>query len=92
MSKITLKVPSEHVEWFRNELSGEVHIKQVADWLGHADPAFCLRTYISLMDAGVGDADFLDNVIGAQVGNNWATGHPVRGACGPDAEPAKTAL
>ncbi len=39
------------------------NIKQVADWLGHADPAFCLRTYISLMDAGVGDANFLDGAV-----------------------------
>jgi hypothetical protein len=44
----------------------------VCDWLGHADPAFTLRTYVHLMDGGLGDADFLD----AQVGNLWATQDP----------------
>ncbi len=34
--------------------------KQVAEWLGHADPGFTLRTYVHLMDEGVGDAAFLD--------------------------------
>jgi hypothetical protein len=37
-------------------------VKQVAAWLGHADPAFTLRTYVHLMDNGVGDADFLDAI------------------------------
>jgi integrase len=36
------------------------NVKQVADWLGHTDPSFTLRTYVHLLDAGVGDADFLD--------------------------------
>ena len=30
------------------------NVKQVADWLGHADPGFTLRTYVHLLDAGVG--------------------------------------
>ncbi|HEX6782747.1 MAG TPA: site-specific integrase [Solirubrobacterales bacterium] len=30
------------------------NIKQVQEWLGHADPGFTLRTYVHLMDAGVG--------------------------------------
>jgi integrase len=30
------------------------NIKQVQEWLGHADPAFTLRTYVHLLDAGVG--------------------------------------
>lgn len=34
-------------------------VKQVAAWLGHADPAFTLRTYVHLMDEGVGDAAFM---------------------------------
>ena len=29
-------------------------MKQVADWLGHADPGFTLRTYVHLLDAGLG--------------------------------------
>jgi integrase len=30
------------------------NIKQIQEWLGHADPGFTLRTYVHLMDAGVG--------------------------------------
>ncbi len=48
------------------------NIRQVCDWLGHSDPAFTLRTYVHLMDGGLGGADFLD----AAVGNAWATQHP----------------
>ena len=39
------------------------NVKQVAEWLGHMDPAFTLRTYVHLMDAGVGDAEFLDEAV-----------------------------
>jgi integrase len=39
------------------------NIKQVQEWLGHADPGFTLRTYVHLMDEGVGDATFMDAVI-----------------------------
>ena len=39
------------------------NVKQVAEWLGHTDPAFTLRTYVHLMDAGVGDAEFLDEAV-----------------------------
>jgi integrase len=35
---------------------------QVAAWLGHQDPSFTLRTYIHARD--VGDASFLDEVLG----------------------------
>jgi integrase len=38
-------------------------VKQVATWLGHADPAFTLRTYVHLMDEGIGDAAFLDHAV-----------------------------
>lgn len=46
---------------FRNTyaslLFGEgVDIKTVQTWLGHADPAFTLRTYVHLMDRGVREA------------------------------------
>ena len=41
------------------------NVKQVSEWLGHADPAFTLRRYVHLMDAGVGDADFLDDAVSA---------------------------
>ena len=40
------------------------NVKQVQAWLGHADPGFTVRTYIHLMDEGVGDADFLDDIVG----------------------------
>jgi integrase len=38
-------------------------VKQVAAWLGHADPAFTLRSYVHLMDEGIGDAEFLDAAV-----------------------------
>ncbi|MGI8556943.1 MAG: tyrosine-type recombinase/integrase [Solirubrobacteraceae bacterium] len=37
--------------------------KQVQEWLGHHDPAYTLKTYIHLMGDGLGDADFLDDLI-----------------------------
>lgn len=40
------------------------NVKQVQAWLGHADPGFTLKTYIHLMDAGVGNAAFLDQAVG----------------------------
>jgi integrase len=43
-------------------------VAQVAAWLGHADPAFTLRTYVHLMDNGVGDAAFMDSAVSAAVG------------------------
>jgi integrase len=39
------------------------NIKQVQVWLGHADPSFTLRTYVHLMDDGVGGAGFFDDAI-----------------------------
>ena len=39
----------------------------LAAWLGHADPAFTLRTYVHLMDDGTGDAAFLDTVVRAEM-------------------------
>lgn len=39
------------------------NIKQVQEWLGHADPGFTLRTYVHLMDAGIGDAAFFDGAV-----------------------------
>lgn len=38
-------------------------MKQVQEWLGHADPGFTLRTYIHLLDEGLGDAAFLDDAV-----------------------------
>jgi integrase len=39
------------------------NIRQVQEWLGHADPGFTRRTY-HLLDEGLGDADFLDELVG----------------------------
>lgn len=55
------------------------NVKQVQEWLGHADPGFTLRTYIHLMDEGVGDAEFFDAVLDPdpdQGGNKVATQDP----------------
>ncbi len=41
--------------------------------LGHADPAFTLRTYVHLMDGGLGAADFLDVAVRAAGGDNRVT-------------------
>lgn len=38
-------------------------VAQVAAWLGHTEPGFTLRTYVHLMDNGVGDAVFLDAAV-----------------------------
>jgi integrase len=37
--------------------------KVVQMWLGHSDPGFTLRTYVHLIDDGMGDADFLDATV-----------------------------
>ncbi len=31
------------------------NVKQVQEWLGHADPSITLETYVHLMDEGVGE-------------------------------------
>ena len=46
------------------------NVKQVAEWLGHADPAFTLRTYVHLLDDGVGTAAFFDFVVSEQTAHN----------------------
>jgi hypothetical protein len=60
-------------------------IRQVSDGLGHVDPAFTLRTYVHLLDAGVGDTDVFDAEVSAQ-GNARATRGPEKAACRPTAE------
>jgi integrase len=37
--------------------------RQLCDWLGHHDPAFTVREYVGTMDEGLGEADFLDELI-----------------------------
>ena len=41
---------------------GAKNVKQVQEWLGHHSPAYTLREYVHLIDAGVGEAAFLDEV------------------------------
>lgn len=41
------------------------NVKQVADWLGHADPGFTLRTYVHLLDAGLGEGLEIDSQVKA---------------------------
>jgi site-specific recombinase XerC len=40
-------------------------VKQVAEWLGDAARRFTLGTYVHLMDEGVGDAAFMDDILAA---------------------------
>jgi len=65
------------------------NVKQVQEWLGHADPAFTLRTYVHLMDEGIGDAAFMDEAVRA---TPRATGHPVTAANGYAAQSPELAL
>jgi site-specific recombinase XerC len=51
------------------------NVKQVQEWLGHADPSFTLKEYIHLMDEGVGSAAFLDDAV-APAGSPRATQCP----------------
>ncbi len=46
---------------------GGRNVKQVQEWLGHADPGFTLRTYVHLLDDGLGGADFLDDAVALPV-------------------------
>ncbi|HMS72296.1 MAG TPA: site-specific integrase, partial [Baekduia sp.] len=39
--------------------------KQVQMWLGHHDPGFTLSTYVHLLDQGLGDLGFIDDVLAA---------------------------
>lgn len=50
------------------------NIKQVQEWLGHSDPGFTLRTYVHLIDDGLGDADFFDEVTVARTRRDSAPG------------------
>jgi len=61
------------------------NIRQISDWLGHADPAFTLRTYVHLLDSGVGDADFFDTEVAAK-GTPRATQGPKKDGSQPTIE------
>ena len=64
------------------------NVKQVADWLGHADPSFTLRTYVHLLDEGVGSADFLDDAVSADPAR-VNTGSTQRPKTAENVEPAE---
>ncbi|MGD9735123.1 MAG: tyrosine-type recombinase/integrase [Solirubrobacterales bacterium] len=66
------------------------NVKQVQAWLGHADPSFTLSTYIHLMDAGVGSADFLDQAVSLG-GKGVARKDPGTSANQDPADPAQMA-
>jgi len=36
-------------------------------WLGHHDPGFTLSTYVHLLDNGLGDVGFIDEVLAAEI-------------------------
>ncbi|MCW2984046.1 MAG: integrase [Conexibacter sp.] len=44
---------------------GGKNAKQVQEWLGHHSPAYTLKEYVHLIDAGVGEAIFFDAVLGS---------------------------
>lgn len=69
------------------------NVKQVQEWLGHSDPGFTLRTYVHLLDEGLGDAEFLDAAVTAnppQV-NTGSTQRPETAANEPVPEKLRTA-
>lgn len=43
---------------------GAKNVKAVQEWLGHHDAGFTLRTYVHLLEEGVGDAEFFDGILG----------------------------
>jgi integrase len=69
---------------------GGKNVKQVQEWLGHADPGFTLRTYVHLLDGGLGDADFLDVAVAARV-NSGSTDGPETAASCREASTSETA-
>ena len=78
-------VPNGALHRLRKTLGTIVHgrtdktDRQLADWLGHKDPALRVRVYTGQMDDGLGKADFLDEVIPVE---KWATQHPQTAANG----------
>ena len=64
------------------------NLKQVSTWLGHSDAAFTLRTYVHLMDEGIGKAAFMDEAVGI----TGATQRPETAATRSVTEPGEMAL
>lgn len=66
------------------------NVKQVQEWLGHTDPGFTLSRYVHLMDDGLGDVAFLDDLT-AKGGNKVATRAPETGRNRSDAQASVSA-
>jgi hypothetical protein len=95
-------IPGEEVgafHSFRRTLGSLIHDqgaksdRQLSDWLGHHDPAFTVREYVGAMDDGLGDAEFLDELIpvdgldiGASRGQDPTRNRRQNGSC--EDEPA----
>jgi integrase len=58
------------------------NVKQVQEWLGHSTPSYTLETYVHLLDEGIGDAAFLDDLIASNPGqvNSGSTKCPATAA------------
>lgn len=52
------------------------NLKQVSVWMGHSNMTITANVYMHLLDTGVGDADFFDDVIGPLGGNKVAIEDP----------------
>jgi integrase len=67
------------------------NIKQVAAWLGHEDPGFTLRTYVHLMDEGIGDASCMEDKFLPTVATAGQQATPDLGVAARLSLPAETA-
>jgi integrase len=66
--------------------------RQLADWLGHHDPAFTIRTYVGQMDDGLGDATFLDELIPVEGGQGVGKAPPANSGNGTAPESTESCL
>jgi integrase len=68
--------PPQHLQPFRHTCAsllfapedrggGGKNVKQVQAWLGHHSAAFTLHQCVHLVDAGMGEADFFDDLLGS---------------------------
>jgi hypothetical protein len=62
----------------------------VQEWLGHHASGYTVDTYVHLLESGLGDADFLDDVVRVG-GNRRATRHPTTAASEPSPGAAESA-
>ena len=74
------------------QLEAGRNIKQVSEWLGHADSQITHKIYLHLMDDGLGDASFLDDAVRSLGGNGVAIGDPAKAENGGAREAPDSAL